>query len=127
MTKIERNRLQSALQGRRAELESENRGRGALAIQTYPDEFDQIQHGQERDLAIDALDRNSKLLRAVRAALSRIDTGTFGICIDCEEVISLKRLGAVPWTALCIVCQEAADRLASQPWSVTEELLVSAD
>jgi len=127
MTKIELNRFQNALKGRQAELENGNRGRGALAIETCPDEFDRIKHGQERDLAMDALDRNAKLLRGVRAALSRIDAGTFGICVDCEEVISMKRLAAVPWTASCIVCQEAADSLAGQAWSSTEELLVSAD
>jgi RNA polymerase-binding transcription factor len=127
MTKIELNRFQNALKGRQAELENEIRGRGALAIEMCPDEFDRIQHGQERDLAIGTLDRNSKLLRAVRAALGRIDAGTFGICTDCEEVISMKRLVALPWTASCIVCQEAADSLAGQPWSVSEELLVSAD
>jgi hypothetical protein len=38
----------------------------------------------------------------------------------------LKRLAAVPWTASCIVCREAADSLAGQPWTVAEEPLVSA-
>jgi DnaK suppressor protein len=53
-------------------------------------------------------------LREIRAALQRIDRGSFGICLNCEEGISAKRLAAVPWTALCIVCQEAADRMASE-------------
>jgi DnaK suppressor protein len=126
MTKTELSKFRDALKGRQAELETESRGREALAIETCPEEFDRIQHGQERDLAIDALDRNSKLLREVRAALRRIDAGTFGICTGCEEAISLKRLAALPWTASCIVCQEAADSLAGQPWSAGEELLTSA-
>jgi len=53
-------------------------------VETCPDALDRIQLGQERDLAIDTLDRNSKLQRAVRAALSRVDTGMFGICLDCD-------------------------------------------
>jgi DnaK suppressor protein len=88
--------------------------------------LDRIQHGQERDLAIGAIDRNAKRLREVRAALSRVDSGAFGTCLDCEEAISMKRLAAVPWTTWCIVCQEAAER-ADQPDSVAEELLVSVD
>lgn len=126
MTKTELITTRRALKNRQAELENGNRGRGALAIESSPDELDRIQHSQERELAIGTLDRNSKLLREVRAALSRIDSGTFGICLDCDENISMKRLQAVPWTASCIVCQEAAERVAAQPWNVAEELLLHA-
>ena len=128
MTKSELNRLRNTLENKQAELESGNRSRGALVIETSPDELDRIQHGQERDLAIDILDRNSKLLREVRAALSRIDAGKFGICLDCEQGISMKRLAAVPWTTSCIACQETADRMAGQPrnLAVAEQLLAGA-
>jgi DnaK suppressor protein len=126
MTKIELNEFRNVLKNRRTELENGNRGRGALAIETSPDELDRIQYGQERDLAIDVFDRNSKLLREVRAALGRIDAGTFGVCFHCEEDISKKRLAAVPWTASCIASQQAADSMVYQPSSVIEELLVSA-
>lgn len=36
--------------------------------------------------------------------------GSFGICVDCEQAISPRRLAVVPWAATCIVCQEAAER-----------------
>jgi DnaK suppressor protein len=126
MTKTELNRFRTTLTDKQAELEGGNHGRAALAVETCPDELDRIQLGQERDLAIDNLDRQAKLRRDVRAALARIAAGTFGICLDCEEDISLKRLSAVPWTASCIVCQEANDTMASQPWSAAEELLANA-
>jgi DnaK suppressor protein len=82
---------------------------------------------RKRDLAIGGLDRNAKLLREVRAAINRIDAGSFGTCLECEEGIGMKRLSAVPWTSSCIVCQEAADNMAGQPWLAGEELLVSVD
>ena len=126
MTKNSLDKFRDTLTRKRAELEHGNRGRSTLAIETCPDESDRIQFGQERDLAIDYLDRHAKLQRAVRAALTRIDTGTYGVCLDCEEAINVKRLSAVPWTALCIVCQEATDRMAGQPWSAAEELLANA-
>jgi len=126
MTKIDLNRFQQALKKKAVDLEDRNRNRGAIAIETSPDELDRIQHGQERDLAIGALDRESRLLGEVRAALIRIDTRTFGICIDCEEDIGIKRLTAVPWTASCIACAQAADSMSGQSWSVDEELLVGA-
>ncbi len=126
MTKIELSALRKGLEKRWVELEGGNRNRAALVIERSSDELDRIQHGQERDLAIDILDRNSKLLRDVRAALSRIEAGKFGTCLDCEEGISMKRLTAVPWTTSCIACQEAADNMASQPWAAAQELLAGA-
>ena len=127
MTKIELNKFRNGLKNKQAELEDGNRSRDALAIETSPDELDRIQNSQERDLAIGTLDRDSRLLREVQAALSRIDAGSFGVCLDCEADISGKRLAAVPWTALCIACREAADSTTGQPWSVAEELLLTAN
>jgi DnaK suppressor protein len=126
MTKIERNGFRKALKIRQSELESGSRNRDALAIETSPDELDRIQHAQERDFAIGALDRKSTRLREVRTALKRIDTDTFGICLNCEQEISTKRLAAVPWTELCIICQEAADNMAGNPWNAVEIPLASA-
>jgi DnaK suppressor protein len=63
------------------------------------------------------LNRNSidmKLLREIGAALHRIDKDHYGVCLECEEPISAKRLDAVPWARYCVVCQEAiAARIAS--------------
>jgi DnaK suppressor protein len=55
------------------------------------------------------LNRNSidmKLLREIADALHRLDTETYGICLECEEAISPKRLDAVPWARYCVSCQE---------------------
>lgn len=127
MTKIELNRFQQCLKKKMAELESGNRDRGSIAIETSPDELDRIQHGQERDLAMGALDRDSKLLREVRSALIRVEAGTYGICSDCQEDVGMRRLTAVPWTASCIVCRQAADSMSEQHWNASEEVLVGAD
>jgi DnaK suppressor protein len=126
MTKIELNRFRKALTSRQTELESAMRKREALAIETSPDELDRIQHASEREFAIGNLERESSRLRDVRAALNRIDMGTFGVCVECEEQINPKRLAAVPWTSSCIVCQEAADRAQTQTWNEIEPSLVLA-
>jgi DnaK suppressor protein len=116
MTKIALQAFKRVLEDRRAELENRNRSRGALTIERSSDELDRIQDGQEREFAIGELDRNSTRLREVRAALIRIDTGTFGLCVDCDEELNPKRLAAVPWAAFCIACQEAADAAEKTPW-----------
>jgi len=115
MTKIELNAFRKTLENGRKELGNGNRNREALAIETSPDNLDQIQHASERDYAMGNLERNSNRLREVRAALGRMDAGTFGICLGCEENINLKRLAALPWTAFCIACQELADRAQRTP------------
>jgi DnaK suppressor protein len=126
MTTTELDTFRKILESRHAELESRNRSRGALAIETSPDELDRIQDSQERELAIGALDRNSTFIREVRGALSRIHAGTFGICVDCEENINPKRLAAIPWASSCIACQEAADREMKAPGDEIDTSLVMA-
>jgi DnaK suppressor protein len=126
MNKTELNRYGEDLKAKRAELSSQRHNHEALAIEPSADEFDRIQLAQERDFAMDALNRESSRLREIRAALQRFDSGSFGICINCEEEISAKRLAAVPWTALCIVCQEAADRMAGESQFDEQSVLTAA-
>ncbi|MCC6391671.1 MAG: TraR/DksA family transcriptional regulator, partial [Bryobacterales bacterium] len=110
MTKSELNKFKAILETKQAELEAVLRNRDAIAIEKSPDALDEVQHAAERELAIRNLDRESNLLRNVRAALRRIEDETFGTCVHCEEEISPKRLAAVPWSPYCIRCQEMADR-----------------
>ena len=34
------------------------------------------------------------------------DHDHYGICLECDEPISAKRLEAVPWARYCVACQE---------------------
>jgi DnaK suppressor protein len=47
-----------------------------------------------------------KILHGIDEALARIDERIYGFCVNCDDEISPGRLEAVPWTALCIKCQE---------------------
>jgi DnaK suppressor protein len=98
------------LERKEAELASVLRKRDDIAIEKSADQMDEIQYATERDLAIRNVDRESNLLRQVKAALRRIHDGSFGACIECESAISPKRLVAVPWASRCIGCQNAADQ-----------------
>jgi DnaK suppressor protein len=126
MTKTEMAKFKEILEKRLAELATVLRNRDAIAIEKSPDALDEVQHAAERELAIRNLDRESNLLRNVRAALRRIDDGTFGICVHCEDDISAKRLNAVPWSPYCITCQEMADRVREENPESLEDLLVTA-
>ena len=102
--------IQEILERKEAELVQVLRNRDGIAIEKSADQMDEIQYASERELAIRNVDRESHLLRQVKAALRRIDDGSFGTCVECESAISPRRLAALPWALLCIQCQEAADR-----------------
>jgi len=109
-TPTEIRRVEEILERKQAELVRELRNRDGIVIQKSADQMDEIQFASERDLVIRNVDRESRLLRQVKAALRRLQHGSFGICVACEAPIGPKRLAAVPWAPRCIQCQEAADR-----------------
>lgn len=127
MTKTDINKYKEILEARLAELGDVLRNREAITIEKSPDALDEVQNAAERELAIRNLDRESNLLRNVRSALRRIDDGTFGVCVHCDEEISIKRVNAVPWTPYCITCQEQADRAQEEgSESFDDNMLVNA-
>lgn len=118
--------FEAILQQKEAELVKILRNRDAITIEKSPDQMDETQYAAARDLAIRNADRESSLLRDVKAALQRIQDGSFGTCIMCEEAISLKRLAAVPAALRCIHCQEIADLNGSQSWHASSASLLNA-
>ena len=70
------------------------------------------QSSQENDLHVRlALKQTDhKLFRAIEDAIHRVDQGTYGICVDCENEIAPARLEAVPWTRVCIDCKSKQDK-----------------
>ncbi|MDZ4697547.1 MAG: TraR/DksA C4-type zinc finger protein [Deltaproteobacteria bacterium] len=54
--------------------------------------------------------REKTYLAKIDKALERIENGTFGICEECSETISPKRLEARLETTLCIRCKEDQER-----------------
>ena len=92
-----------------ADLQRPLRRLDEIAIETTPDALDEVQNAAERELAIRQLENDSSRFRFVKAALRRIEEGTYGQCVRCEANISSKRLKAVPWTPYCLDCQDIAD------------------
>lgn len=77
------------------------------------DEGDLSQQHHEEWIFLNRNTIDMKLLREIGDALHRIETGTYGVCAECDEPISTKRLDAVPWARYCVTCQESiAARIA---------------
>jgi DnaK suppressor protein len=78
------------------------------------DEGDLSQQHHEEWIFLNRNTIDMKLLREISDALHRMEQGSYGICMECEEPISGKRLDAVPWARYCVTCQEAiAARIAA--------------
>jgi len=83
----------------------------------YADPADRASLESDRTFTLRLRDRDRKLIKKIREALSRIEDGTFGICEMCGEEIGLARLKARPVTTLCIECksrQEEEERLRGE-------------
>jgi len=126
MTKNELNRFRAVLTARVTELERVTRQRDAIMVERSADQLDEIQAASQRALAVCNLDRECTELRNVRAAISRIQEGSFGTCQECDEDIHPKRLAAVPWAVFCIQCQEAADSNLEEMRPRSRDLLRAA-
>ena len=109
MRRSEISRFQRVLEAKVIEFGSSTRRRDAIAIEAGGDAFDRLRAAGERELAVRNLEAESARLRGARHALGRIQQGTYGICVDCEERISPARLAALPWADRCIGCQSAVD------------------
>jgi DnaK suppressor protein len=71
-----------------------------------PDETDLAASEINQNLVFKLRDRERLLLQKIDEALVRMDEGSFGTCMDCEEPIEPKRLEARPVSTLCIACKE---------------------
>jgi len=87
--------------------------------------MDDVGLAEERDLATRILERDFADIRLVEAALTRIKNGTYGLCLRCDETISLNRLRVMPHAAFCVNCQEAAERDGAHEVSVHEDVTSS--
>ena len=81
----------------------------SIAIGPIGDVVDTTQQVLDREMACRDLNRHSQMARLLREALLSIDAGTYGSCAHCDEPIAPKRLAAVPWTRLCLACQEVSE------------------
>ncbi|MDH4320355.1 MAG: RNA polymerase-binding protein DksA [Desulfobulbaceae bacterium] len=71
----------------------------------YPDPTDRATAESDRNFELRIRDRERKLLSKIKAAIERIEEGTYGICDECGQDITPKRLEARPVTTLCIDCK----------------------
>ena len=65
----------------------------------------------QRQADVAHLSRTATALHDIESALARIDDGEYGLCIECDEPIDLRRLQAHPAALRCARCQQQAEVL----------------
>jgi len=75
------------------------------ARENLPDPLDRASAESDRTWTLRIRDRESMLIKKIRNSLKAIESKEYGICEDCGEEISIKRLKARPVTSFCIGCK----------------------
>jgi DnaK suppressor protein len=114
MDKAQTATLRATLEARREEILRSLRGiqleSRSLNRDCPQDSAEQSTTDYSREFLFEYSNAQRRRLQMVEAALRRIEDGAFGICLVCGEAINPKRLRAVPWTQLCVSCQERLER-----------------
>ena len=64
----------------------------------------------DREFSLDLASNERQLIYEIDEALKKIQDGRFGICEECKSSITKRRLKAIPYTRLCLKCQEAKEK-----------------
>ena len=62
------------------------------------------------DLYLSMIQMKAETLNRIDAALSRIDDGLYGNCVECDRAIASRRLRALPFAVRCTSCEEAREK-----------------
>jgi DnaK suppressor protein len=122
MAKIDQQKVREQLMAERMHLEQDiyDRTQGDQAVTPVDPMLDAggvSSHQADNADAVSDFERNQAIiansrlvLQQVRAAIERLDNGTYGTCQRCGKPIDPRRLEALPYATLCRDCQEATER-----------------
>ncbi len=129
MRKRDRERFQTKLLDMRKEVlkgiaEDVKEGREGEAGEGR-DTYDIASDERDREINLLLGDRERKKLQAIDEALSRIESAEYGVCEECEGEIASGRLLAMPFSRLCVTCQDEFEQ-AQRTMGPSDTLAISA-
>jgi DnaK suppressor protein len=102
------------LEETKKQLLKEIRGRVKEETEGVKDEgrdtYDLASDERDREINFILNAREREKLLAIDEALQRIKDKTYGLCESCEGEIQLGRLKVLPFTRLCVRCQEENEK-----------------
>jgi RNA polymerase-binding protein DksA len=100
--------IKTHLEEERVSLERLLKQQGLGEVDVDEGFADSAQATAERSELIAVEEQHESLHKEIMAALARIEDGSYGECQNCGSEIPAERLDAVPTTALCVSCKQAA-------------------
>ena len=85
------------------------------------DTYDLASDERDREINFILNDREREKLHAIDEALQRISEKTYGLCESCEGEIHLGRLKVLPFTRLCVRCQEENEKESKRQKTLENE------
>lgn len=85
------------------------------------DTYDLASDERDREINFILNDREREKLHAIDDALQRIKDKTYGLCESCEGEIQLGRLKVLPFTRLCVKCQEETEKESKRQKTLEDE------
>jgi len=85
------------------------------------DTYDLASDERDREINFILNDREREKLHAIDEALQRISEKTYGLCESCEGEIQLGRLKVLPFTRLCVRCQEENEKESKRQKTLENE------
>ena len=74
------------------------------------DTIDQATQSLDKEILFELSDNERKILRDIEAALRKMEKGTYGVCEHCKNIISKKRIKAMPSARYCMDCQNGSEK-----------------
>jgi len=108
--KVLRDLLEYRLRDLRRDIRGAQSVRSDATLSGVIDRKDQAESEQTSALADAEEQRDWGELARIERALSRLDHGGYGDCLECGTPIPIKRLLAQPAAELCVACQQAQER-----------------
>ena len=112
----EKRKLRQLLEARRKQLTVEMQGmmrdvRAGRAEERAADEQDVAESYQRSDVDLAVVQMKAETVARIDAALRRVDAGTYGRCVECEDPIAFERLRALPFALRCTSCEQSRERV----------------
>ena len=83
---------------------------GGLSVERVSELEESAANFEGREVTSETLRRTQASIISLEAAITRINDGSYGICVECDEQISQKRLAALPCAEHCVACAERMER-----------------
>jgi DnaK suppressor protein len=103
------------------EMQDRVRGESEGVKDEGRDTYDLASDERDREINFILNDREREKLVAIDEALLRIKEKTYGLCESCEGEIQLGRLKVLPFTRLCVKCQEENEKESKRQKTLDEE------